>query len=226
MPLRRENDVFFLDAKVLKTAEEGGKLITPLGGAAAAGAASADLSGREAASRAPARVSSAGAGDAVEARGPTLPVVPTAEERERHLLTHLPFRSWCRLCVQGRAKDAAHHLRGDEEARGLPLIQMDFFFLGSKGQEANATGITVVETGGGAVGATGLPQKGRGLYVVQFIVHMISEWGFTDVVIQTDQEPAISTVATAVQGQRPHRTILRKSPRYSHASLGYAEARW
>ena len=42
-------------------------------------------------------------------------------------------------------------------------------------------------------------------------------------VLMTDQEPAISTVATAVKAQRPHRTILRKVSRYSHASLGYAE---
>ena len=56
---------------------------------------------------------------------------------------------------------------------------------------------------------------------------MISEWSFTDIVLQKDQGPVFSTVATAVKAQRPHRTILRNSPCYSHASLGYAEqANW
>ena len=150
-------------------------------------------------------------------------MVPTSEERERHALCHLPFRSWCRLCVCGRAKDAAHHLRGDDEARGLPLLQCDFFFLGSRRDGATATGITVVDTGSGSVGATGIPVKGKGVYVVQFVAHMISEWGYTDIVLQSDQEPAITSVVQAVQRLRPHRTLLRKTPRYSHASLGSAE---
>jgi hypothetical protein len=36
------------------------------------------------------------------------PKEPSAEERRIHEMTHLPFRSWCRHCVRGRGKEAAH----------------------------------------------------------------------------------------------------------------------
>ena len=39
-------------------------------------------------------------------RAATDPGQPTAAQREEHDLTHFPFRSWCRACVLGRAKDA------------------------------------------------------------------------------------------------------------------------
>ena len=32
------------------------------------------------------------------------PREPTQQERAEHELTHMPFRSWCRHCVRGRAK--------------------------------------------------------------------------------------------------------------------------
>ena len=36
------------------------------------------------------------------------PKQPTRLERERHNLCHVPFASWCDLCVQGRGKDTQH----------------------------------------------------------------------------------------------------------------------
>ena len=206
VPLRRDNDVFFLDAKVLQAASSaGGKLIC----SNETGGTSSSADGAQ-----PPRLGSADMDDSHAARGPTTTVVPASEERERHALCHLPFRNWCRICVCGRAKD---------EARGLPLLQAVFSFLGSQGDAVTATGITLVDTGSCRAGATGIPLKAKAVYVVQFVCHMISEWGYTDTVVQSDQEPAITSVVEAVQRLRPHRTLLRKSPRYSHASLGSAE---
>jgi hypothetical protein len=36
------------------------------------------------------------------------PGKPSAAEIEEHNLTHLPYRNWCRHCVRGRGKEAAH----------------------------------------------------------------------------------------------------------------------
>ena len=36
------------------------------------------------------------------------PGCPTKEEVERHYTTHLPYRSWCPVCVQGKGKEAPH----------------------------------------------------------------------------------------------------------------------
>eukprot|EP00971_Amphidinium_carterae_P249390 4950400-Amphidinium_carterae.2 len=40
------------------------------------------------------------------------PQEPSAAERELHNLTHMPFRSWCEICVKSRS-----------------IIQLDYTFL-------------------------------------------------------------------------------------------------
>ena len=74
-----------------------------------------------------------------------------------------------------------------------------------------------------AIAATGLPGKTTGAYVVEWMVAMLKSWGYTDVVLMSDQEPAIQSICEAVAKRRVHRTVQRRSPKYSHASLGMAE---
>ena len=33
---------------------------------------------------------------------------PTAREREDHCVTHIPYRSWCPICVKAKGKEEAH----------------------------------------------------------------------------------------------------------------------
>ena len=113
MKLYRDNDVFYLSAKVMSADAAGnsGALVysqeTQPAGTEVGSSGSAGPAIRVGASPAEEQLSAeeirepgSGAGlvrlaaeeDAVAARGPTLPVVPSAEERERHALTHLRFR--------------------------------------------------------------------------------------------------------------------------------------
>ena len=49
-------------------------------------------------------VAEAGGGEGEEARAPRCarsPLQPTKAEWEAHQATHLPYRSWCRFCVDG-----------------------------------------------------------------------------------------------------------------------------
>ena len=51
-----------------------------------------------------------------EAREPQIlrdPGTPTPAEVEKHNATHLPFRSWCPACVEGKARDKPHRQRED-----------------------------------------------------------------------------------------------------------------
>ena len=57
------------------------------------------------------------------------PDAPTKLEREQHMITHLPFRTWCRICIRGRGKNLPHYGIERDEA-GVPMIAIDFFFLG------------------------------------------------------------------------------------------------
>ena len=36
------------------------------------------------------------------------PKEPSEEERKEHEMTHLPYRSWCKHCVHGRAQNLPH----------------------------------------------------------------------------------------------------------------------
>ena len=58
------------------------------------------------------------------------PQLPSAEEVEEHRLTHYPFRSWCRECIEGRALGERRG-QGDHGLRGklIPTIGIDYFFI-------------------------------------------------------------------------------------------------
>lgn len=47
-------------------------------------------------------------------KNPTLPYVPTARERREHHVTHYLHRTWCEVCMAGRAV-AGKHSRGRDE---------------------------------------------------------------------------------------------------------------
>ena len=42
--------------------------------------------------------------DAVKAKNVKMEYQPTREEVEQHMVSHYPFRPWCRHCVRGKAK--------------------------------------------------------------------------------------------------------------------------
>ena len=37
-----------------------------------------------------------------------IPKGPSALEREKHNLTHMPYRAWCRFCVRARGRNRQH----------------------------------------------------------------------------------------------------------------------
>ena len=53
------------------------------------------------------------------------PKEPTRDERMRHEATHLPYRSWCPICVRGRGRNAPHLRLVEREQDGVPKICMD-----------------------------------------------------------------------------------------------------
>ncbi len=61
---------------------------------------------------------------------------PSRAEREAHELTHIPYRSWCRHCVRGKAVEDPHRKSTDcEERGGDPRISMDYVWLGMENGE-------------------------------------------------------------------------------------------
>lgn len=158
----------------------------------------------------------------------TDPRLPTTKEIEKHNLTHLPYRNWCSVCVSAKGKDLDHR-KCIREDRGLPEFSFDYCFPGDEfgyrvtilvGRE-RTTGMTFAST---------VPEKGsKGKFVADRCLEFFVECGFRtgDIVLKTDQEPAIKYLVkdlVAERGSEPgHRTLVEESPVQSSGSNGVVE---
>ena len=70
------------------------------------------------------------------ARARKPPRGPTVEELDKHEFTHVVFRSWCRHCVSGRAREGPHRHFATHEGR-QPNVMLDWMFFTSD-QESGA----------------------------------------------------------------------------------------
>ena len=158
----------------------------------------------------------------------TDPRKPTEREVEDHNRTHLPYRNWCPCCVQAKGKDMDHRTEIKDE-RALNEFSFDYCFPGDEfgykltvlvGRERN-TGMTM---------ATVVPMKGStGKFVVDKVMSFIAECGSQsgDIIIKTDQEPAICFLVKDIVRERGDekrcRTIVEQSPVASSGSNGLVE---
>lgn len=88
------------------------------------------------------------------------PSRPPAEEQELHQLTHLPYASWCKHCVQARGKEEAHRAIAGRVDAVQPLVSMDYFFLSGKERPERPdmeTGIAAVDQATGSLWASMVP---------------------------------------------------------------------
>ena len=92
----------------------------------------------------------------MKARGLRQPKEPTWQERQLHELTHLPFRSWCPLCVQTKSKDDHHKLQKDKQ----PVIQVDYCYISEQGTNLILTILVLVDILTGLCAATVVSAKG------------------------------------------------------------------
>ena len=61
------------------------------------------------------------------------PTTPTKEDIEEHMLTHVPFRSWCPHCVAGQSGRKGHFKgsKGTGEEDQVPSVHVDYMYLKS-----------------------------------------------------------------------------------------------
>ena len=58
-------------------------------------------------------------------------LVPTAEEREVHNRTHMPYMAWCEFCVRGKADSAPHRRRKSlgDKLQENPVVSIDYMYM-------------------------------------------------------------------------------------------------
>ena len=83
-----------------------------------------------------------------EGRPPTRVHTPhhvSQAERDEHEITHTPYRTWCRFCVQGRGRRSPHRPQDELTRRkGVPKVSLDYYFLSEVDQEASANPVLVM----------------------------------------------------------------------------------
>ena len=151
------------------------------------------------------------------------PPGPTTEKLDKHELTHVVFRSWCRHCVSGRAREDPDRRIATHEGR-TPKVVLDWIFFKSYQELGVQWPVLVVyDLSTGAVMAM-QSTKDSSVETVAAVAQTLETWRNTDVVLHADGEPATKSLVRAIANARVHRTLPRHGPPYSHQSQGPVEA--
>ena len=112
------------------------------------------------------------------ARSVTVPIRPSQKEVNKHMLTHIPFRSWCPHCVRCKAIYKGHrHAKSTGEAF-IPIISIDYAYMTEEDKHATEdTGtmpiIVVHDSKCNAVTADVVTSKGANEYAIARVMEKL-----------------------------------------------------
>eukprot|EP00435_Cladocopium_sp_Y103_P033607 s961_g8.t1 len=159
------------------------------------------------------------------------PAGPTAEERAKHNLTHLPTATWCEHCAKGKGREAPHARTDGERA----VVQIDYSYLKADGSYEETTEdpavvvLTAADPGTGLFTALSIPTKNfEKDYMVKSLKAFVSQLGHIRITIRSDGEPTILQVSQELRDElnKPRgkeaevKAHLEQAPRYSHQTMG------
>jgi hypothetical protein len=105
------------------------------------------------------------------------PKLPTQAEVKEHQLTHLPFRSWCHHCVNGRGKEMPHEREKTSDEQTLPEYRLDYAFPGDEEGNKLKT-LVIVEKRSKMKTPVVVPAKGStGRFAARKVLDLMHERG-------------------------------------------------
>ncbi len=146
-------------------------------------------------------------------------------------MTHLPYRSWCNVCVRARGVEDPHRRGQAEEAESnaLPIVAIDYNSIDEQAKstdekECKVKTMVLKDERTGAVFQHVTTAKGPGdEWLVRRLCKDVEELGHADIILKSDGEPAIVAVQVAVQSRRRGKTLLRNPPAYDPKANGSVE---
>ena len=150
---------------------------------------------------------------------------PTPAEREHHNVTHIPYRSWCPVCVKCKGKEESHRAAKSTDASCKARICFDYKSFGQEGSyDDKATALIIKDEKTKMNFAHICDKKGASDdWVVEQIIEDIARLGYAEVLLKGDGEPALQDVLHEVKKRRTHSTILQGPPAYDPQANGAAE---
>ena len=149
------------------------------------------------------------------------PNLPNSDEVDKHDATRYPYRNWCKICVEAKAREDPHPRGhgGQDEETGLPTVSMDYELL-----EEKITVLVVKDNSSGSTLCYDCTVKGPSdTWVIKQLVNDLENWGRKDICLKTDNEPSMKAMQRAVDELRVHKTVPRNPPAYNPQANGAAE---
>ena len=153
-------------------------------------------------------------------RAKRVPVLSTDKERSTRSRMRR-FAAGAKRVWQG-VRQNIHHKRSATEP-SVPLVAVDYGFLGRDTDVDLATILVLIRRPHGAVGACQVLRKGPEPHAIDCVLAYLDTWGLREVLLKADNEPAIQALVDAVRVRWGERTTVEKSPKYSHQSNGAVE---
>ena len=158
--------------------------------------------------------------EAIPVNAAPRPNRPSKAEVDEHMLSHLPYRSWCAHCVKGKAKSKKHTCTSQNNDHEIPMVTLDYMFMGddSSTDEEGSMPILVVKDvlspgcGTGMVFAHVVPRKGANSYAIKILSKDIAILGHPELVLKSDSEPAIIALKEATKRERSERIVFESPP--------------
>jgi len=150
------------------------------------------------------------------------PPLPSPAERAAHELTHIPSRPWRRVCIQAKARSDGHRKRvkGFDKDDVLELHVDYCFITDGLGEEMTVACLSWPWVG--SVFAT-VGVKGRSGFVARAIQAVLEVWGVNELVLRSDQEPAVMALTDLVRELRVPKVTIPQRSQLTSQSLGGGE---
>ena len=154
---------------------------------------------------------------------PSLP--KEADVKKHYVMGHIPYRSWCHICVKAQGKEMPH-LKGLKGERQLSEYAWDYCFPGDE-YGYKWTVLIGKEKRSQAWMAATVPSKGgTGKFGVDKCLDFIEENGDRegDIIVKNDQEVSMQYLIKDLLVERAAgKTVLEESPVKSSSSNGMVE---
>ena len=153
--------------------------------------------------------------------------LPSQKEIDEHMLTHIPFRSWCKFCVMGKSV-ASPHRKIDKSEDTVPTVSIDYAFLNDKQEvikEENAGMpiLAIKDRKTGMMQSRVVPAKGNDKFAIKRLVKDIELLGYNKVILKSDNESSILALKKSVKETTKVEIILEESPVGDHQGNGEVE---
>ena len=165
------------------------------------------------------------AAEVVQSKGMREPYRPSKAEREEHERTHVPFRSWCPHCMRGKSKASGHKSSGAEGSqRSKPIISIDYAYLTTAGGGSRAEDEEKAEKEGHTPFLVLHDSESKGSYayvagrkginepLCRRVVDDLDALGYKEIVIKSDQEPAIVSFIETIKASWNGVAAVENSP--------------